>query len=429
MSKSLRAAGLKLGRLKTGTPARINGKSIDYTKTIVQHGDKRILPFSFSTENIEWDQIPCYITRTTRKTKDIVKRNLKYSPLYSGKITGVGVRYCPSLEDKFVKFPAKESHQIFLEPEGRNTHEIYVNGASSSLPESVQEKMIRSISGLENAEIMRMGYAIEYEYVFPIQLCATLESKKVKNLFFAGQINGTSGYEEAGGQGIVAGINAVLNISKKDPFILKRSESYIGTLIDDLVTKGTEEPYRMFTSRSEYRLLLRADNADMRLMTYGKKFGLVKDAGYQKMCGRKEKIENLKIRASKKLIGNETVRDYIVRSRQSATRSIEKLTEVFEDLNFSDAITLYSDILYSGYMRKMKEEIHRLKKYEKLAIPRKFDYSKVKGLKKESIEKFLKVRPADLRQAMSISGITPADITLLMFEVKKQKTAVAGKRK
>ena len=418
LSVSLKRLGLKLGRLKTGTPARVNGKSIDYSKTEIQYGDKNIIPFSFSTEKIDVEQIPCFITRTTKKTKNIVKRNLKYSPLYSGKISGVGVRYCPSLEDKFVKFPSKESHHIFLEPEGRDTNEVYVNGASSSLPEKVQVKMIRSIAGLENVEIMRIGYAIDYDFVFPIQLKPSLEAKKIENLFFAGQINGTSGYEEAGGQGLIAGINACLVLKKKDPLILKRSDSYIGTLIDDLVTRGTEEPYRMFTSRAEYRLLLRADNADIRLMPYGKELGLVKKEDFKKMNKRKQKIEELKILARKKSIDDETAQNYILRSRSSADITIEKLKDCF-DLCYGDAMTLYSDILYRGYINKMEHEIERLKKYENLAIPDKFDYSKIKGLKKESIEKLLKIRPVAIGQAMRISGITPADVTLLMFEVKK----------
>jgi len=418
--KSLRKLGIRLSRLKTGTPARINGKSIDYSSVEVQQGDKRITPFSFSTEKIEREQIPCYITRTTKKTRSIVRRNLKYSPLYSGKITGVGVRYCPSLEDKFVKFPSKESHQIFLEPEGEDTLEVYVGGASSSLPEKVQEKMIRSIRGLEKAEIMRMGYAIEYEFVPPIQLRPNLESKKVSGLFFAGQINGTSGYEEAAGQGIVAGINAVLKTGKKEPFILKRSESYIGTLIDDLVTKGTEEPYRMFTSRSEYRLLLRQDNTDIRLMPYGRSLGLVDEKDHEKMHERKRWIEELKSTAKKQEYKGEKVHDYIVRSRDSARAAICNLTKIFDGLNMQDATTLYADILYSGYVRKMEEEIARLKNYENLAIPRDFNYAKVKGLKKESIEKFLRIRPISIGQAMRVSGITPADVTLLIFEIKRK---------
>ncbi|MBN1521243.1 MAG: tRNA uridine-5-carboxymethylaminomethyl(34) synthesis enzyme MnmG [Candidatus Aureabacteria bacterium] len=418
--KSLASNGIRFMRLKTGTPARINGKSIDYSSVQEQAGDDIIFPFSFSTEKIEREQIPCYITRTTKKTRDIVRRNLSLSPLYSGKITGVGVRYCPSLEDKFVKFPQKETHQIFLEPEGRKTNEVYVNGASSSLPEKVQEKMIRSIRGIEKAEIMRIGYAIEYEFAPPVQLRLSLESKCVRNLFLAGQINGTSGYEEAAGQGIMAGINAFLNLSKKDPFILKRSESYIGTLIDDLVTKGTEEPYRMFTSRSEYRLLLRQDNADIRLMPYAHRLGLVGDDDYRKMQKRKERLESIKGLLKKTAVGKESSYEYIVRSREEAMASIKRIARLFEGLDLRDAVTVYADVLYSGYVRKMEEEIRRLKNYETLAIPEYFQYSKVKGLKKESVEKLVRVRPSTIGQAMRISGITPADATLLMMAVKRK---------
>jgi tRNA uridine 5-carboxymethylaminomethyl modification enzyme len=418
---SIKKLGLKMGRLKTGTPTRINGKSVDYSQMQVLNGDRIILPFSFSTEKIDREQMPCYLTRTTKKTRDIVKRNLKYSPLYSGRITGVGVRYCPSLEDKFVKFPDKDSHHIFLEPEGADTTEVYVNGASSSLPEKVQEKMIRSITGLEKAEIMRVGYAIEYDFVNPIQLRPTLETKKIKNLFLAGQINGTSGYEEAAAQGLMAGINAALGLQKKEPLILGREESYIGTLIDDLVTKGTEEPYRMFTSRSEYRLLLRADNADIRLSPCGKKIGLVPDEAYEKMLRRQKAIEEYKLLARKIKIKDEALHDYIVRSREDSMESIEEVARSIEGVSFPDAVTLYSDILYSGYVRRIGEEVEKLKRYDKLAIPEGFDYSRVRGLRKESVEKFSRVRPLNIAQAMRISGVTPADATLLMMEIKKIK--------
>ncbi|MDP3787520.1 MAG: tRNA uridine-5-carboxymethylaminomethyl(34) synthesis enzyme MnmG [Candidatus Omnitrophota bacterium] len=389
LSESLRSLGFDIKRLKTGTPARINKRSIDFSKVETQYGDPVPTPFSFSTERIEQEQVPCYITHTNPDTHKYILDNLDRSPLYSGRIKGIGPRYCPSIEDKVVRFKEKERHQIFLEPEGLNTDEIYLNGLSTSLPQDVQVSILRTINGLENSEIMRFGYAIEYDFCPPTQIKPTLETKLIENLYFAGQINGTSGYEEAAAQGLMAGINAVLKIRDDSPFVLARSEAYIGVLIDDLVTKGTNEPYRMFTSRAEYRLLLRHDNADMRLMEYGFKFGLISNSQYDAMRIKKDLIrEGIELAKAKR-------RDEIAAFPEEVKKQIDL------------------EIKYEGYIKRQVKEAERLRKLEKVKIPPSLEYKKIKGIRKEAQEKLENIRPESIGQASRISGISPCDISML----------------
>ncbi len=389
LSDSLRSLGFEIKRLKTGTPPRINKRSIDFSKVEAQFGDTVPTPFSFSTERIEQTQIPCYITYTNPETHKYILGNLNRSPLYSGKIKGVGPRYCPSIEDKVVRFKDKERHQIFLEPEGLNTDEIYLNGVSTSLPQDIQISILRTIKGLEDSEIMRFGYAIEYDFCPPTQLKPTLETKPVENLFFAGQINGTSGYEEAAAQGLMAGINAVLKIKNEQPFILERSEAYLGVLIDDLVTKGTNEPYRMFTSRAEYRLLLRYDNADVRLMEYGFKFGLISKLQYDAMRRKSDLIQK----------GIELLKNKKQEELSSFPDEVKKQIDI--------------EIKYEGYIKRQVKEAERLKKLERVKIPDDLEYKGIKGLRREAQEKFEKIKPKSVGQASRIAGISPCDISLL----------------
>ncbi len=389
LSNSLRSLGFEIKRLKTGTPPRINKRTINFSKVEIQYGDPIPTTFSFSTERIEQEQIPCYITYTNPKTHKYILGNLDRSPLYSGKIKGVGPRYCPSIEDKVVRFKDKERHQIFLEPEGLNTEEVYLNGVSTSLPQDVQISILRTIKGLEDAEIMRFGYAIEYDFCPPTQLKPTLETKLIENLYFAGQINGTSGYEEAAAQGIMAGINAVLKLNGEPLFILERSEAYIGVLIDDLVTKGTDEPYRMFTSRAEYRLLLRHDNADLRLMEYGFRFGLISKAQYGAMRRKKDLIQK----------GIEFVRGNRREELESFPEEIKKQIEI--------------EIKYEGYIKRQIKDAERLRKLERVKIPNELEYKGIKGLRKEALEKFERIKPQSLGQAARIAGISPCDVSLL----------------
>ncbi|MFC2149835.1 tRNA uridine-5-carboxymethylaminomethyl(34) synthesis enzyme MnmG, partial [Candidatus Auribacterota bacterium] len=410
LSDSLREIGFDLGRLKTGTPPRINKNSIDYSKTDIQNGEEP-LPFSMFTVSISLPQVPCHITYTTKKTKEIIQKNLDMSPLYSGVITGIGPRYCPSIEDKIVKFSDRDKHQVFLEPEGLNTDEIYINGCSTSMPEDIQYKIIRSITGLEEANIMRPAYAIEYDYANPTQLHPTLETKPVKDLFFAGQINGTSGYEEAAAQGLIAGINAVLSIEKKDPLILDRSEAYIGVLIDDLVTKGAKEPYRMFTSRAEYRLLLRQDNADMRLMEYGNRYGLIDNDIYRRLSIKKECIAMSL--SSKKGSLPSVVKDLC---EHNGTGCADDDKEKFFEEVWSQ---VQIEKKYEGYIKRQEDQIAKFKRQENKKIPSNFDYSAIKGLKKESMEKLISVKPVSIGQASRISGITPADISILLVWLER----------
>ncbi len=438
LSESLKALGLEMGRLKTGTPPRLDAKTIDFSKTEPQYGDDPPVPFSHSTEKITNPQLPCFITYTNSETHLVIRENLDRSPLYSRKIQGVGPRYCPSIEDKVVRFSEKPRHQVFLEPEGIETKEYYANGISTSLPYDVQVKLVQTISGLEAAEIMRPGYAIEYDFVYPTQLKHNLETKRIDRLFLAGQINGTSGYEEAAAQGLMAGINASLKIQGKEPLILGRHEAYIGVLIDDLITKGTSEPYRMFTSRAEYRLLLRHDNADLRLMEKGFKAGLISDSDFKRFEEKKrlisEEIERLKKTRLKPSLVNETLRA-INASPVSENISLEQLLkrpEIVYNLirtlsppekalapDIENQVEI--QVKYEGYILKQTEMAEKLKKMEGKKIPDNFDYTSVNGLSTEVLEKLQKIMPANIGQAGRIPGITPAALSLLLISIEKRK--------
>ena len=415
LSNSLRNLGFELDRLKTGTPPRLNGNSINYGVLQEQVGDEQPTAFSYSTEKIHRPQIKCYITYTNSLTHEIIRSNLDRSPNFTGQIKAVGPRYCPSIEDKITRFPDKDHHQIFLEPEGLDTSEVYCNGISTSTPFDVQEAMIHSIKGLENADITRYGYAIEYDYVPLTQIKPSLEAKNVENVFLAGQINGTSGYEEAAAQGIMAGINAVLKIKGCEPFILGRSEAYIGVLIDDLVTKGTQEPYRMFTSRAEYRLVLRHDNADRRLMKYGHRYGLINKKQLTELLEREKSI-------------SETIEylEYSKRGEDSLLKLLKRPNMCFKDLleidsdlrkrNISVPVQEQVEIeaKYEGYINRQKQQIEKFKKMEKLSLPPYFHYDSIPGLRKEAQQKLDRFRPVSLGQASRISGVSPADISILM---------------
>lgn len=426
LSASLRKHGLELGRHKTGTPVRIHKRSIDFSLTEEQPGEDWVR-FSFDeTGGPVLPQVSCYITYTTDDTKEIILNNIHRSPLYSGKIEGVGPRYCPSIEDKVIRFKDKERHQIFLEPEGVNTEEFYVNGVSSSLPFDVQYAFVKSIPALRNAEITRPGYAIEYDYVKSGQMDSSLETRLIKGLFLAGQINGTSGYEEAAAQGLMAGINASNKVQGKPQLILKRSEAYIGVMIDDLVTKGHEEPYRMFTSRAEHRLLLRQDNADLRLRTYGYEVGLIDEQRYQKFLHKKNSIDLEMVRLEKVYKTYEGRSTSIAQLLRRSDLTYAKLLELFpdaivdygNDTNFQIELNLK----YAGYIDRQNTEISRASNLENIAIPESFDYTAIKGLRTEANQKLMQKKPINLGQASRISGVSPADISVLMIALKQKKS-------
>lgn len=440
LSKDLEKLGFELKRFKTGTPPRVNSKTVDYSKTEIQPGDDKPYFFSFeSTEQI-LNQLPCWLTYTNADTHGVINNNLTLSSMYSGAKRGTGARYCPSIEDKIVRFDDKPRHQIFLEPEGRDTEEVYVQGLSTSLPENVQYEMIKTIPGLENAEIMRPGYAIEYDVVTPTQLWPTLETKAIPGLFTAGQINGTSGYEEAAGQGIMAGINAAAKVLGKEPVILDRSEAYIGVLIDDLVTKGTNEPYRLLTSRAEYRLLLRHDNADMRLTEIGYNLGLISEERYQKLLEKKELVADEKRRLFKISIKPEQVnhlleginstplkepmKAYDLLKRPEVTYDfISQVIETNEALNEEMRDQVGIQVKYEGYIKKASDQVERMNKMEDKKVPENIDYDQINGLASEAKEKLKKIRPLSVGQASRISGVNPADVSILLIYIEQGNIA------
>jgi tRNA uridine 5-carboxymethylaminomethyl modification enzyme len=433
LSPGLQLNGIELRRFKTGTPARISRRSVDFSKMSEQKGDERVIPFSFMSGNLEKDQISCWLTYTTEDTLKVIRENIDRSPLYNGSIKSVGPRYCPSLEDKVMRFPDKEVHQIFIEPEGENTEEMYVGGASSSMPEDVQIKMYRSMVGLEKAEILRTAYAIEYDCFNPEELKLSLEFKNIEGLFGAGQINGSSGYEEAAAQGIIAGINGALKCKGRDPLILDRSEAYIGVLIDDLVTKGTNEPYRMMTSRSEYRLLLRQDNADLRLTELGRQAGLVSDERYERYTTRKKAIEDeIKRIKGIQVTGKKETNEFLVGLGSSELKKPISLYELIKrpELDYFRVSALDTqrpelrlDVMeevntiskYEGYIQKQLEQVNQFKKFESRVIPEELDYTMVKGLRIEAMQKLNKIKPANIGQASRVSGVSPADMTVLLI--------------
>ena len=439
LTDSLIANGIEMYRFKTGTPARIDKRSIDFRKMEEQFGDERVVPFSFSTDpdSIQKEQISCWLTYTNERTHEIIRANLDRSPLFSGAIEGTGPRYCPSIEDKVVKFPDKERHQVFVEPEGIHTNEMYIGGMSSSLPEDVQYAMYRTVPGLENARIVRNAYAIEYDCINPRQLNATLEFKNIEGLFSGGQFNGSSGYEEAAVQGFMAGVNAARKLQGKEAIILDRSEAYIGVLIDDLVTKENREPYRMMTSRAEYRLLLRQDNADLRLRKIGYEIGLITEEQYQYILWKEKAIEEEAARLEKKTIGgNEKVQGFLERHNSTLLKSGSTLAELVKrpELSYKELAELDEDrpnlpedvqvqvdinLKYAGYIKRQMQQVAQFKKLESRKLPADFDYNTVKSLRLEAVQKLNMFKPLNIGQASRISGVSPADISVLMVHLEQ----------
>ncbi len=420
LSDSLRELGFELQRFKTGTPCRLNGRTIDFAQCVEQPGDADPVPFSFLTDRITAPQLPCWLTETNGHVHDVIRENLHRAPMYSGQIQSTGPRYCPSIEDKVVRFAEKSSHQIFLEPEGRNTWEYYCNGISTSLPRDVQDEMIRSIRGLERAEIMRYGYAVEYDFAPPTQLTATLETKRVAGLYFAGQINGTTGYEEAAGQGLLAGINAALKLKAAQPLVIDRSQAYLGVLIDDLVTKGVDEPYRMFTSRAEYRLLLRHDNADRRLTPLGRSVGLVSNERWEQLQSYEHAIATASQWLATHRQAGVTFEELLRRPEVTWQQLVSEQPELAAlGTPARAAEQLEIEVKYAGYIRRQGEEVARQQKIQAIRIPATFNFQAVPQLRREAQEKLTKVRPTDVGQASRISGITPADLTVLTLYLRE----------
>ncbi len=440
LSESLKEIGVKLVRFKTGTPARINKNSIDFSKMEVQKGENGLSPFSFEDKEINFEQVDCYLTYTNEETHKIIRENLHRSPLYGGEIQGTGPRYCPSIEDKVVRFSDKPRHQIFVEPIGIDTDEMYIQGMSSSLPEDVQIAMYRTIPGLENAEFTRSAYAIEYDCIDPADLKLSLEYKNIDGLFFAGQTNGTSGYEEAACQGLIAGINATQKIKEKEPIILDRTDGYIGVLIDDIVTKGTNEPYRMMTSRAEYRLLLRQDNADLRLTEIGYRVGLISEKRYQKFLDKKANIEKEVQRLKNTIVRpTQEVNNFLIKNNTTELSTGTKLSELLKrtelsyeklleiDTNRSELTKLEKEeveiqVKYEGYIKMQEEQVQKFKKMEQKVLPEDVDYETIKGLSLEARQKLNKHRPHSIGQASRISGVSPADISVLLIYLQTRKS-------
>ena len=438
LAADLRKHGLPMRRFKTGTPARALAQSLDYSKMAPQEGDEKIVPFSFMNDDLQKDQVKCWLTYTNEETHEVIRANFHRSALFGGQIEGVGPRYCPSIEDKVNRFADKKRHQLFIEPEGLYTDEMYIQGMSSSLPEDVQEQFYKTIAGLENLEIVRPAYAIEYDCIDPLDLKTNLENRHIENLFCAGQFNGSSGYEEAAAQGLIAGINAVCKIMEKKPFVLKRNEAYIGVLIDDLVTKGTNEPYRIMTSRAEYRLVLRQDNADLRLTERGYEVGLVKKDRYDRFLNKKEVVAAETERLSRIIIRPEEINDYLesvgstpIKNGTSIMELMKRPQVTYDSLAFVDRdrpqlsehqkTMMEVQIKYEGYIKKQEQQIEKFRKLEDRKLPQDFDYDSVEGLRIEARQKLNSFRPLSVGQASRISGVSPADINVLLIHLEKMR--------